>query len=56
MARANPNQMGPSAPVKTDKGPTIIFMDKGAELVKFEVNPTAVTIKVWANGNLEETF
>lgn len=37
-------------------GPSIEYIGEGAEQVKFEINPKATAYRVYANGQILETF
>lgn len=51
MAKANPASEAVEKPKKEDKNvPVIQYFGEGAEEVKFEVEPNATLIRVYANG------
>ena len=56
MAKANPVNLQPQAPVLPEGGPEIVYEGEGAEAVKFVINPRARKYVVKANGVILETF
>ena len=58
MARATPNQMGPSTPIREEKSPVIEYFgdEAKAKLVEFTINPKAVKYVVHDTGMIVETL
>ena len=54
MAKANPVDLLPQAPVPPKVGPEIIYFGEGAKDVKFTVNPKAVKYVVKGGGQVAE--
>lgn len=50
MAKANPVRLGAEEPQEKKDNPVIQYFGEGAEKVKFEVDPKATLIRVYANG------
>lgn len=52
MANAKPTRLGQDEAKKETKGPEIQYFGEGAEKVKFEKDPKAVLIRVYADGRV----
>lgn len=50
MAKANPARLGAEEPQEKKDTPVIQYFGEGAEKIKFEVDPRATLIRVYANG------
>ena len=51
MAKAQPNSLEPQAPL-AKTGPEIVLMGEGAELVKFEIDPSVTRYTVFPDGRV----